>query len=85
MGRRARDGGCSGAADPRSGALTRLDQPCRAGSRRSDALPGWEDQFRRACEGFERNGFFVLIGVRQAASLDETFEVKADTEVSFVS
>jgi hypothetical protein len=44
----------------------------------------WEEQFRRACEAFERNGFFVLVGDRQAESLDEAFQVKADTEVSFV-
>ncbi len=44
----------------------------------------WEEQFRRATEAFERNGFFVLVGDRQAASLDEEFEVKVDTEVSFV-
>lgn len=44
----------------------------------------WEEQFRRACEGFERSGFFVLVGDRQAERLDEEFEVRADTEVSFV-
>lgn len=44
----------------------------------------WEEQFRRAVEAFERNGFFVLVGDRQAESLDEEFEIKADTEVSFV-
>jgi hypothetical protein len=44
----------------------------------------WQEQFRRACEAFERNGFFVLVGDRQATSLDEEFEVKVDTEVSFV-
>lgn len=44
----------------------------------------WEEQFRRACEGFERNGFFVLVGDRQAERLDEEFEVKVGTEVSFV-
>ncbi len=44
----------------------------------------WQEQFRRACEAFERNGFFVLVGDRQAESLDEEFEVKVDTEVSFV-
>jgi len=44
----------------------------------------WEEQFRRAVEAFERNGFFVLVGDRQAERLDEEFEVKADTEVSFV-
>ena len=44
----------------------------------------WQEQFQRACEGFERNGFFVLVGHRQAETLDEAFEVKVDTEVSFV-
>lgn len=44
----------------------------------------WEEQFKRACEAFERNGFFVLVGDRQATGLDEAFEVKVDTEVSFV-
>jgi hypothetical protein len=44
----------------------------------------WQEQFQRACEAFERNGFFVLVGDRQAAGLDEEFDVKADTEVSFV-
>lgn len=44
----------------------------------------WEAQYARALEAFERNGFFVLIGDRQAANLDEEFDVKADTEISFV-
>ena len=44
----------------------------------------WEAQFRRACEAFETNGFFVLIGDRQAESLDEGFEVGVETEVQFV-
>lgn len=44
----------------------------------------WEEQFKRALEGFERNRFFVLVGDRQAETLDEEFEVKVDTEVSFV-
>ena len=44
----------------------------------------WQEQFQRACEGFERNGFFVLVGNRQAETLDESFEVKVDTEISFV-
>src|SRR6185295_1906845 len=38
----------------------------------------WQEQFQRACEAFARNGFFVLVGERQAESLDEEFEVKAD-------
>ena len=44
----------------------------------------WQEQFQRACEAFARNGFFVLVGDKQAATLDEEFEVKVDTEVSFV-
>ncbi len=44
----------------------------------------WQEQFQRATEAFERNGFFVLVGQRQAERLDEEFEVKVDTEVSFV-
>jgi hypothetical protein len=44
----------------------------------------WEEQFTRALEAFERNGFFVLVGDKQAESLEQAFEVKVDTEVSFV-
>src|SRR5688500_13743139 len=44
----------------------------------------WEDQFAKALDAFGRNGFFILVADRQAESLDEEFEVKADTEVSFV-
>jgi hypothetical protein len=44
----------------------------------------WDEQLQRALEAFERNGFFVLVGDRQAATLDEEFDVKVDTEVSFV-
>ena len=44
----------------------------------------WEEQFRHALAAFDRNGFFVLVGDRQAETLDEELEVKADTEVSFV-
>ncbi|HEV2329821.1 MAG TPA: hypothetical protein VGY56_13645 [Verrucomicrobiae bacterium] len=44
----------------------------------------WEQQYQKALEAFERNGFFVLVGDRQAEGLDERFEVKVDTEVSFV-
>ena len=44
----------------------------------------WEKQYEMACEAFEKNGFFVIVGDRQAESLDETFDVKVDTEVSFL-
>ena len=44
----------------------------------------WQDQYQRAIEAFGRNGFFVLVGDKQAESLDQEFDVKVDTEVSFV-
>lgn len=44
----------------------------------------WEEQYDRALEAFRRNGFFVLVDNQQAESLDEKFEVKVVTEVSFV-
>ena len=44
----------------------------------------WQEQYQRALEAFDRNGFFVLVGDRQADSLDQEFEIKVDTEVSFV-
>jgi hypothetical protein len=44
----------------------------------------WQEQYQKALEAFERNGFFILVGNRQAESLDQQFEVKVDTEVSFV-
>jgi hypothetical protein len=44
----------------------------------------WQEQFNSALEAFQRNGFFVLVGDKQAERLDDEFEVKADTEVSFV-
>ena len=44
----------------------------------------WEEQYKRALEAFGRNGFFVLVGDKQAESLDQDFEVKVQTEVSFV-
>ncbi len=44
----------------------------------------WEEQYQQAIEAFERNRFFVLVGDKQATGLDEEFEVKVETEVSFV-
>jgi hypothetical protein len=44
----------------------------------------WEEQYQRALEAFGRNGFFVLVGDKQAENLDQEFEIKVDTEVSFV-
>jgi hypothetical protein len=44
----------------------------------------WKAQFEKACDGFKRNGFFVLIDDRQAEELDETITLRHDTTVSFV-
>ena len=44
----------------------------------------WEEQYQGALEAFGRNGFFVLVGDKQAENLEQEFEVKVDTEVSFV-
>ena len=44
----------------------------------------WQEQYQRALEAYNRNGFFVLVGDKQAENLDQEFEVKLDTEVSFV-
>jgi hypothetical protein len=44
----------------------------------------WQEQYQKAIDAFDRNGFFVLVGDKQAESLDQEFEVEVDTEVSFV-
>jgi hypothetical protein len=44
----------------------------------------WQKQYERALDAFARNGFFVLVGKKQAESLDQEFEVRVDTAVSFV-
>jgi hypothetical protein len=44
----------------------------------------WKAQFDRACEAFDRNGFFVLVDNRQAESLDEPVTLRHDSRVSFV-
>ena len=44
----------------------------------------WKEQFDNACQAFERNGFFILVGDRQAENLDEEITIQPGTEVSFV-
>jgi hypothetical protein len=44
----------------------------------------WEQQFKRAVEAFEQNGFIVLVEDRQMESLDEVVTIAADTPVSFL-
>jgi hypothetical protein len=44
----------------------------------------WKQQFERACDAFDCNGFFVLVDDRQAESLDERITLRAGTRVNFV-
>ena len=44
----------------------------------------WKDQFEKACDAFERNGFFILIDDKQAESLEQQFTIGATSTVSFV-
>lgn len=41
-------------------------------------------QFARACAAFEQNGFFVLCGERQIASLDEEIVLADREELRFI-
>jgi hypothetical protein len=44
----------------------------------------WKSQFEKACEAFERNGFFILIDDKQAEELDEPVTLHATSTVTFV-
>jgi len=44
----------------------------------------WEKQLATALRAFETNGFFLLVGDRQIAELDEEIDIGPETEVSFV-
>jgi hypothetical protein len=44
----------------------------------------WKPQFENAIEAFQRNGFLILVGDRQAESLDQEFTVGHETHISFV-
>lgn len=43
-----------------------------------------EAQALRALDAFTRNGFIVIVDNRQMERLDEQFELRAGTEISFV-
>jgi hypothetical protein len=44
----------------------------------------WKEQFEKAIEAFQSNGFFILIDSKQAEHLDQQFTITPSTEVSFV-
>lgn len=61
-----------------------LNQSAQGGPKKSKRVVKWEKQFEVACDAFEKNGYFVVVGDRQAEDLDEVLEVKVDTEVTFI-
>ena len=44
----------------------------------------WKDQFEKACDAFEHNGFFILVDEKQAEDLEQQFTIASTTTVSFV-
>jgi hypothetical protein len=45
---------------------------------------GWETAADEACTAFAHNGFVLLVGERQIASLDEIVDVREEPEVVFI-
>jgi hypothetical protein len=44
----------------------------------------WKKQFAKACDAFERNGFFILVGDKQVETLDEPILISPTQTVAFV-
>src|SRR5262245_29398715 len=44
----------------------------------------WKAQFEKACEAFEKNRVLVLVGDRQAGSLEDPVELTRGVEVTFL-
>ena len=44
----------------------------------------WNRQFEKACAGFQRNGFLLIVDGSQIAELDEPILLRSDSEVQFV-
>jgi len=44
----------------------------------------WRAQYEKAVEGFDRNGFIVLVDDIQAESLDQIIEIEPHTNVTFL-
>ena len=44
----------------------------------------WKAQFDKACDAFEHNGFFILVGDKQVETLEEPILISPGTGVSFV-
>ncbi len=44
----------------------------------------WEQQYQRAIEAFESNGFMVIVDDHQVDDLDEMIHIRPETQVSFL-
>jgi hypothetical protein len=44
----------------------------------------WREQYEKAIEAFERNGFIVLVDDLQVEDLDQIIEIEAETSVTFL-
>jgi len=44
----------------------------------------WENQYAKALEAFEKNGFFVIIDGQQVEKLDEVIPLRETSEVHFL-
>ncbi len=44
----------------------------------------WEQQCRRACLSFEKNGFLVLVDGKQVTELDARLDLREDSEIDFI-
>jgi hypothetical protein len=44
----------------------------------------WENQYAKALEAFEKNGFFVIVDGQQIEELDEVFPLRETSEVHFL-
>jgi len=44
----------------------------------------WEEQFEKAVQAFQRNGFIILVNDQQLTELDQVIEVGLTPEVSFL-
>jgi hypothetical protein len=44
----------------------------------------WKQQFEKALDAFDHNGFFLIVDDKQAESLDQEVVIGRDTQVSFV-
>lgn len=44
----------------------------------------WREQYKKAVEAFERNGFIILVDDLQVESLDQIIEIEPETSVTFL-